>query len=198
MDWDLRYKNKDTPWDKGRPAPLLQELLEKRKVLFDNVHHALVPGCGAGYDSYLLAQHGIRTTGLDISERAITKAAKLHQHELLDWNVGDLFTGLNQAQYDMVWEHTCFCAISPDTRDAYVASMAHTLKPHGFLLGIFFIATEPICDQGPPYKTSIDIIKSHFFKHFTLEYQLTPEVHYPDRIGQEQLMLFRRLDCCLD
>ena len=198
MDWNARYAEKDTPWDKDSPAPILKYLLENRKVIFQNVRHALAPGCGHGHDPYLLATNGVKVTGLDISELALQKARTLYQHTLLDWSQADIFNDLPVATYDMVWEHTCFCAIPPSTRDAYVENMANTLKPGGFLLGIFFIETGMAADEGPPFKASVETIKSHFLKHFQLEYKQVPPVYYSGREGKEHLMLFRRLNTCLD
>ena len=198
MDWNTRYAEKETPWDKNGPAPALAHLLEYKKVIFQNVNRALAPGCGHGHDAYLLASHGIMTTGLDISELALEQAKKLYQHDLLDWSQADIFEDLPGAAYDMVWEHTCFCAIPLSTRDAYVESMAKTLKPGGFLLGVFFIETDMPEGEGPPFKASVETIKSHFLKHFQLEYQQTPPAYYPGREEKEHLMLFRRLSSCLD
>lgn len=198
MDWDQRYLNEDTPWDKGSAAPVLKHLLSERPVLFQNTSTALVPGCGIGHDAFLLANHGITTTGADISTTALQAAKDTHRHENLEWLQADLFNELPEASFDMVWEHTCFCAIPLDSRDAYVQAMADTIKPGGFLLGIFFIETDMPLDQGPPFKASIDTIKQHFFKHFNLEYQIAPTTSYPGREGKEHLMLFRRLNSCLD
>lgn len=198
MDWNQRYINQDTPWDKGSPAPILTHLLKQRPTLFQSTSTALTPGCGTGHDAYQLAKHGIKTTGADISQTALTSAKALYSHPNLNWLKADLFNDLPKAHFDMVWEHTCFCAIPIESRDQYVEAMANTLKPGGFLLGIFFIETDLPTNQGPPFKASIDTIKSHFLKHFQLEYQLTPPVSYPGRENKEHLILFRRLHCCLD
>jgi len=194
MDWDLRYQEHDTPWDKGDVAPILLQLLEERPALFQSSMQALVPGCGSGYDAFALAKHGIQTTGFDISTTALTFAAENFPHKNVTWQQGDIFCDLPDHKYDTIWEHTCFCAILPEQRDAYVQTMARTLKPKGFLIGVFFIETGMEEGKGPPFKASIDTIKQHFFSHFSLEYQLAPKVSYPGREGKEHLFLFRRLD----
>lgn len=195
MDWQKRYIENDTPWDKNQAAPELVHRIHSESHLFNKVEKALVPGCGLGHDAFVLAEAGMNTIGFDISELALEQAAQRYQHAKLDWQHGDLFSDLADAEFDMVWEHTCFCAIPLEMRDAYVECMANTLKPGGFLLGVFFIETDLPEGEGPPFKASIEEIKTHFFNRFSLEYQATPDHHYSGREGKEQLMLFRRLGC---
>ena len=47
MKWDELYQAKETPWEKGAPAPPLLEWLRMRGPLEGEV---LVPGCGHGHD----------------------------------------------------------------------------------------------------------------------------------------------------
>ena len=51
MDWNRRYEENDTPWDKGEAHPVLRDMLA-RDALSGRV---LVPGCGAGHDVRELA-----------------------------------------------------------------------------------------------------------------------------------------------
>lgn len=198
MDWEQLYIDNHTPWDKNAPAPILAELLEKRRAIFNRVENALVPGCGTGHDCSLLASHGIKNTGFDISSSALAEAEANYPNELITWQQGDLFCDLPEQAYDMVWEHTCYCALDPKLRAEYVENMANTLKVRGFLLGIFFIDTGMAENEGPPFRTSVSSLKEHFLKHFSLEYEMKPEVAYQGREGCEHLMLWRRLDTCLD
>jgi thiopurine S-methyltransferase len=47
-----------------------------------------------------------------------------------------------------VVEHTCFCAIEPQQRPAYLHIVAELLVPGGWLLGLFWCHGRP---AGPPY-----------------------------------------------
>ena len=48
-DWEKRYTEKDTPWDKGEPAPGLVDWLKSQNL--DPDIRVLVPGCGCGHDA---------------------------------------------------------------------------------------------------------------------------------------------------
>ena len=52
VDWEFRYQNEDTPWDKGVPHPALDILLQKI-ALSGSI---IVPGCGRGWDLQWLAR----------------------------------------------------------------------------------------------------------------------------------------------
>jgi len=198
MNWDQRYIEDDTPWDKGSHAPILEWLLENKSVLFDNKKTAIAPGCGTGHDAFLLAQHGVPTVGFDISQTALDEAAKRYQHENLSWQVGDLFADLPSNHYDLIWEHTCYCAIHPSERDAYIEAMHNSLAHNGMLLGVFFLDTGRPDGEGPPYRTSLEELEDKFSSWFNLEWQLAPPVAYPGREDREHLMLWRRLPTCRD
>ena len=117
-----------------------------------------MPGCGAGHDVRLLADHGLNVLGLDLAPAAL-EAAQSHptvnaeRYELMDF--------LDPAQREgrtasAVWEHTCFCAIDPIRRDDYARSVAEVLAPGGVLAGVFFLTPwDPDEEQqGPPFGVS--------------------------------------------
>ena len=142
-DWEACYQRGETPWDKGAASPGLVEALG----WLDVVGRVLVPGCGLGHDVRALGARA-EAVGLDISPSAVERAAAMPGGGR--YVCGDLFrlpfewTG----SFDWVWEHTCFCAIDPAQRDAYLAQLHHLLKPNGWLLGLFWCHRR---QGGPPY-----------------------------------------------
>jgi hypothetical protein len=58
IDWEERWRSKDTPWEKGYAAPPLTEYLEEGGEELRNARRVLVPGCGSGHDVRELARHG--------------------------------------------------------------------------------------------------------------------------------------------
>jgi methyl halide transferase len=179
--WDERYRTGDTPWDKGEPSPGLVDFLAQEKYTPGTV---LVPGCGRGYDCQELARHGFEVTGLDLCNVAFADAAAAAPS--VRFIVGDFLT--HTGQYDLVFEHTCFCAIHPDLRDPYVESAARVLKPGGHLLGIFYnIRTE----EGPPFGTTRAELWERFSPRFELVSEKVPR-SWPSREGEELLLLWRR------
>ena len=71
------------------------------------------------------------------------------------WLQADLFdetaltaAGISAGSLQGVLEHTCFCAIDPAQREAYLDTVARLLAPGGWLLGLFWC--HPRLD-GPPW-----------------------------------------------
>ncbi len=193
MDWQARYLSGDTPWDKGASAPSLLPLLKEKSELFTD-RRVFVPGCGVGHDAKELAEFGLDVVAGDIAPLAIARAKENNPHEV-DFRESDILknSGSLTAGFDLIWEHTCFCALDPVLRADYVAAMWKLLKPGGVLLGVFFTNPDVIPNEGPPYKTTREELAEIFRSHFALEWVAEPQAFYPGREGREHLMLFKRL-----
>lgn len=191
-DWDRDYSTGDTPWDAGEPSPALLEVIAKGELPAGV--DVLVPGCGYGHDVRALAEAGCKVTGLDISETAIAGARMANGTVGADYRTGDFFdpAWVREKRYDVIWEHTCFCAIMPGERDAYVDAAHRLLKPGGLLLGVFFAFAEEPDLEGPPFKTNAATICQHLGRRFTLEWDRRPKQSYANRQGEELLMSWRR------
>lgn len=197
-DWDQRWQRNDTPWDKGRAAPPLEEYLDDPACELRGARRVLVPGCGSGHDVRELARRGIGATGLDLSATAIARA-RLHPTEGgEDYLVGDLFAGewWRGREFDAVWEHTCFCAIDPSWRPGYARVMARILPAGGCLAGVFFLTPWDPGEEagGPPFGATRDEILECFAPWFELRRAWVPERAYPGREGREWLAVLRRND----
>lgn len=189
-DWNQRYLDGDVPWDKGEAAPALIEVLDEEVLGQGN--HVLVPGCGYGHDARAIADAGHRVTGLDISESAVSGAKLANGCDGLVFELGDLFDPAlaEKCRYDVIWEHTCFCAIFPEQRDDYVKAVHRLLQPGGVLVGVFFAFGDD--ESGPPFMTNIETLHRHFGECFTLEWERRPKSSFPNREGEEWLMCWRR------
>jgi SAM-dependent methyltransferase len=191
-DWEEHYLENHTPWDHGAPSPALVEILDKGELSAES--EVLVPGCGYGHDVGALVAAGCIATGLDIASSAVAGAKRFNPHERADYLTGDFFTPTwsEGRCYDAIWEHTCFCAIRPEQRNAYIESAHQLLKPGGVLLGVFFAFSDDPDAEGPPFKTDIPTLHRHFEHRFTLEWERHPERSFPSREGQEWLMCWRK------
>jgi len=193
MDWNERYNNKDTPWDKGEATPVLDYLIQKFPQYFKPGTTALVPGCGIGHDVEKLHQSEINAYGLDISETALKLADKKYPTLSDFWLIDDLFniSHLNK-NYDLVWEHTCYCAITHEKRAQYAQSVHDLLKPGALFTGVFFTDTGQPPEIGPPFSTTRDQVVTNFEKFFELLWEGKPNISYPGRENREWLMIWRK------
>lgn len=188
VDWEARWQAGDTPWDKDAAAPPLAEWLAAHEIR----GRVLVPGCGSGHDVRALAATGAEVIGLDLSPTAIDRANARPRIGAERYRVENLFalSGELVGAFDWVVEHTCFCAIAPAHRAAYVAAVHGALKPGGHLLAVFYL--DPGGDDGPPFGVSRDELDTLFGGHFTTVEEFVPAKAFPGREGRELVRLLRR------
>ncbi len=168
-DWNQRYSGGNVPgWDLGRPSPVVLRLLP-------SVHHpparVLIPGCGLGHDARALDRRGYRVVGMEIAPLAAERARATNGVDVrvMDFLAAD-FSEQGLGVFDMLCEHTLFCAIEPDQRDLYVAAAARALRPGGKLFGAFLdFDNAALKRPGPPYGTSASELLHRFSGSFEVE-----------------------------
>ena len=187
-DWQERYQTEDTPWDKGEPAPGLVDWLKAQTL--DPETRVLVPGCGRGHDASAWAKAGFDTTGMDLAEIALSDAREKYESlPNLAFFPGNFLDEKPQEPYDVIFEHTLYCAIDPARREDYAKSLPNWLKPGGYFLAIHFIF--PLDEEGPPFGASKDEIINRFQTNFTLRDDWKPR-HFEGRKNEEWMFLWQR------
>ena len=188
-DWEKRYQSDDTPWEKGEPSPGLVDFLKQRPGP-QKVKTVCVPGCGTGHDVRAWAAAGFSATGLDLAPSAIrlarakTKAARLDALFLRK----NFLTSDPPRRFDLLFEHTLFCAIDPAARELYVQAVRRWLKPAGHFLAVFYLIKDK---DGPPFGATRDELCQRFLPYFELTGEWVPR-SYPNRKGLELMMWWRK------
>ncbi|KAL8833295.1 MAG: hypothetical protein Q9170_004354 [Blastenia crenularia] len=171
------------PWDKGAPHPAFIDLLDRRKDLvgdcFVNADDgtgakcrkkALVPGCGKGYDVFLLASYGYDAYGLEVSEKAVERCyeeqkASGDKYPVKNQSVGggkctflrgDFFGSdwaKEEGTFELIYDYTFFCALSPAMRPAWALRMSQLLssRPQGHLVCLEYPTYKDPATGGPPF-----------------------------------------------
>lgn len=192
-DWEAQYQKGETPWEKGAPSPGLVDFLATERI----AGRVLVPGCGLGHDVRALTAQGAEAVGLDIAPSAVEAARRVPPVANERFELGNLFDLPPEMRgaFDWVWEHTCFCAIDPSMRVAYVEAVHGALKPGGHLLAVFYLDpgnTTP--GEGPPFEVSVAELDRLFLQRFELIREWLPAKAYPGREGREWMRVLRRKD----
>jgi methyl halide transferase len=189
--WEQRYHEGSDRWDLGQPAPPFVSWLESHATSLPRGRVAVL-GCGRGYDALLFASYGFEVVGFDFAPAAIVAATKNaastgSSAQFLQRNIFDLSLEF-PSHFDLVIEHTCFCAIAPEQRAAYVQLVHNILRPQGEFLGLFFTHDRP---SGPPFGVTPNEIRQYFEPKFEI-LSLTPVTNsIPERQGEEHLGHFR-------
>ncbi|MBB5349837.1 SAM-dependent methyltransferase [Haloferula luteola] len=188
--WEACWSEGNTPWDRGAAAPPLIELLDSEWAGFLKDARVLVPGCGSGHDVRALAEFGAFPVGLDLVPRALEVAREIPSPGRVQYEAGD-FLDASRVGFDGLWEHTCFCAISPDRREDYVRAAARAVRPGGYLYAVFFLNPDHE-EEGPPFRSTREEIHQSFSPHFEFLASWIPERAYAGREGREWLVVAQR------
>ncbi len=148
-DWERRYVDGDTPWDRGCSSPQLETWLQAGTLAAGPV---LVPGCGQGHEVVSLCRRGFEVTAVDLSATALARlAAALERHGVADRARlvnADFLAYAPAHRFAAVYEQTSLCALPPAMWSAYAARLHAALAPGGTLLAMFVQTGRP---GGPPW-----------------------------------------------
>ena len=187
--WQDIYAAEARPgWDMGGPTPLVAELLAAARAAGAEPGPAVaVPGCGFGHDAAALADLGFQVTGLDFAAAALA-GARARYGERVRWRQEDWFDPAGEA-FDTLFDHTCFVAMDPGRRPAYVAACARRLRPGGLWLGAFF--HQVTGTGGPPHPIAMDALRALVEPAFEVLHLDRAHTSHPRRAGREFLMVAR-------
>ena len=142
-----------------------------------------MPGCGRGHDARVLAQAGWEVTALDVtdlgaSESGLAAALERHGGRFV---VADALAHVPEVPYDLVFEHTFYCALPPAERDRWGELVRASLRPGGRLAAVAFPLDRPADLGGPPHGYSLDDLRASLGDGFRT---LVDEPGDPERIGR--------------
>lgn len=186
-DWEALYRRGFTGWELSRPAPPLASYFEGSPP---EGSRTLVVGCGRGNEARLLAGLGATVTAIDIAPTAIEQAKAIASPHPIEYREADVFQLRGEPPaFDLVIEHTCFCAIDPARRDDFVAAVADALVPGGALVGLFFAHGR---EGGPPFTVTEEELRARFSPAFEIEHLAVASNSVITRRGDELLARFIR------
>lgn len=188
-DWDSRYLEGRTGWDRGCPNP---QLLVWCDDLPDERLSILIPGCGRGYELVAFAQRGHHVTGVDFAESAIAAARKHGATAGVSIRLlqQDLFVYTPEESYDVVYEQTCLCAIHPSRWQAYERLLYSWLKPQGKLLAHFMQSDKP---NGPPFHCDLGSMRALFAEDRWVWKSVGTKARHPMGMDEIPCLLERRM-----
>lgn len=162
--WEKRYQNNQTGWDVGYIATPLKDYIDQ---LTNKEIKILIPGAGNSHEAEYLWNNGFKNIYvLDIAEHPLMN----FKNRIPDFPesrlIHDDFFEI-QNTFDLIVEHTFFCALNPDLREKYASKMHDLLNSNGKLIGLLF--DFELTKEGPPFGGSKKEYASYFTKHFSIK-----------------------------
>ena len=184
--WSERYKQGSTGWDMGGPAPALTAYTDQ---LTDKSSRILLPGAGRAYEAEYLFRAGFKNlTVIDIAPEPLAdlkgRVPEFPEDQLIQTD----FFEFEGGPFDLILEHTFFCALPPALRLEYVRKMKSLLAPKGKLAGLLF--SFPLTAQGPPFGGSLVEYQELFSPHFRIKTLERATNSIPPRAGNELFFIF--------
>ena len=187
--WEGRYQRSETGWDLACGHEGFDKILPQLKAPRSRI---AVLGCGQGHDAALLASHGHLVTAFDYSESALRVA-----QEKYGSITGLKFVRANAfelpesyfGQFDVVFEHTFFCAMTPALRPRVVDLWKRLLSPRGQLWGVFFAIEKR---SGPPWGSTEWELRERLRRHFSFLYWTRIRTGPATRLGAEVFILAQK------
>lgn len=187
--WDKGYQASPS-WDLGGPHPALGATVDQLKLARSRV---LVLGCGRGHDAAFLAQKGHIVTAVDSSPEGVKQARSLYGSVPgLQFQQADAFQlpQTMMGQFDLIFEHTLYCAIEPARRNELLSVWRRMLHDQGQLLAIL-----PLFDrnEGPPFASTEWEVRERLKKSFRFLYWTRSSLAPPQRKGQELIVFAQKV-----
>ncbi|MFW6053382.1 MAG: methyltransferase domain-containing protein [Persicimonas sp.] len=198
MTWQEAWREGRTPWDAGRAAPSLVELVEGEEL---PEGRALVPGAGSGYDVLALGSPDRHAVGLDLADGARERFESLRQQQGIpnEWAqmvVADFFDWQPDEPVDVIWDYTFLCAIEPEMRRQWAERVDELLATGGELVTLIFPVFDPADNrdplEGPPYPLTPDLVRDLLEPRFEPIYLEPAAASHEGREGKEWLGRWRR------
>jgi len=185
--WDERYASGETPWVIHKIPAALNAFLRKAKP-----GTVLIPGCGNNHKIIrAFDATGFVVTAIDFSPVAVEQAkAELGSLGKRLFLADFFHHDFGAARFDLIYERTFLCALTPSRWNEYAARIANLLRPAGLLAGIFFYGEE---SDPPPYPLSRERAGEIFGKDFRLRKTEPVTDSLPIFAGQEKWQEWDRI-----
>ena len=190
MNWGDRYASDDTPWDLGRVHPELEFRLRGDLRALGEDPRALVPGCGRGHDAAALGAAGWKVTAIDAVEELRQAVESRLEPAGGEFVVGDALSH-EGGPFDLLWDHTFFCAIDPAERHRYGDMARRLVRSGGKVALLVYPVGRPYEHGGPPWAMSADQVADVLRAEFDLV-QDEPVKHPGHKSWPERWALFVR------
>ncbi|KAF8985869.1 hypothetical protein BGZ46_000972 [Entomortierella lignicola] len=195
--WNALWEKDIHPWDNPTVSPALREVIEEKPISaqIPKSGNVLVPGCGRGVDVFYLGNESRKAYGLDISPIAVQQCKDIQAEKGIPEShatffVDDFFKfDIPAGGFQLIYDYTFFCAITPDLRSAWGRRMAELIPKDGVLITLMY----PIGNHtdGPPFAVSEDAYHEQLDANFDA-LLIDNCTSFQTRQGKEKIGVWKR------
>ena len=143
--WDVRFRQKHTPWDAGSTPPDLSRYL----IQNPGGGRVLIPGCGSAYEVRSFLENGYEVIAIDFSRAAVEMATAELGPLRTTVVLGDFFThNFGPTLFDVIYERAFLASLPRRMWDDFAARILELVRPGGRLIGFFVYGEQ---QGGPPF-----------------------------------------------
>ena len=186
--WDNKYNNEKLGWDIGYISTPIKNYIDQ---LSNKNLKILIPGAGNGYEVEYLFNSGFNNIYVvDIAQQPLDNLKNRSPNFPEDRLIHMDFFDLQESNFDLILEHTFFCALDPGLREPYAIKMNNLLREKGKLAGLLF--DFPLTEKGPPFGGDINEYKKLFSEHFKIKTLERAYNSIKPRNGNELFFIFEK------
>jgi 2-polyprenyl-3-methyl-5-hydroxy-6-metoxy-1,4-benzoquinol methylase len=151
------------PWEIKTVDPSLKQFLDSVNL---NTGELLELGCGSGYDSVYLADHGFNVTAIDVSEDVIELSKKIHVNSKVNFVAADFFQDITDKKFDIIYDRGFLHNYKNRLQEIFEKLNA-LLTDNGKIIVITGSPCQPIIDSCMPppiFLGEMEYYSSKFFK----------------------------------
>ena len=111
----------------------------------------MVPGCGLGHDAEALAKAGWAVTAVDFATELEPLVTGRFGPLGCRFVAADALTFDDDEPYDLLFDHTFFCALHPEDRPGFGELAVRLVRSGGRVCSVVFPAGKPLESGGPPW-----------------------------------------------
>jgi cyclopropane fatty-acyl-phospholipid synthase-like methyltransferase len=194
---EREYREGTAPWETGQPCSEIQRRLAAGELPESGT--ALDLGCGSGVQTLLLAAHGLRVVGVDLSPTAIEEArrrASAHpaggRARFIAGDVTEV-SGIGEP-FDVLVDRGCYHLARRDHLDPFLRGLRRLSRPGSLLFLLAFSAAED--PEFPVPVVTEDELRSELGGLFEITDLRTCRLDKPNGFEREPLfwsVMLRRL-----
>jgi len=143
--WDNKFREVKSSWGM---EPSDSAILAKDFFLEHHIFDILIPGVGYGRNANIFLQCGIKVTGIEISEYAISMAKEIFKLDFPIYHGSVTGMPFDNKRYDGIFCYALIHLLNKPERKQFIQACFDQLKPNGYMIFTFVSKKSGMYENG--------------------------------------------------